>query len=253
MAWKLLPTDYTDAVWSGLKRYTQVDNSDGTVSFNDVTTYTNKEKSFFGAKDANRMNEALNYIMSMLENGTNLYEEFQTYFTTQKELFKSSGDSSYQELTQYFVNLKAQGDSSLAQIEKTYEEHMTTYEGEQTAAFNTWFAGIKGKLNEDIAGSLQNQITEVDERLAALEHMTLKNLFTVPVAIDNTCCSLCGLVSTLIWVLFSAPPIISVRPLCWLSVWSTLSQEYSANTAAPSWVACLPERTKKFATTLVWL
>lgn len=26
---------------------------------------------------------------------------------------------------------------------------MTTYEGEQTAAFNTWFAGIKGKLNED--------------------------------------------------------------------------------------------------------
>lgn len=186
MAWKLLPTDYTDAVWSGLKRYTQVDNSDGTVSFNDVTTYTNKEKSFFGAKDANRMNEALNYIMSMLENGTNLYEGFQTYFTTQKELFKSSGDSSYQELTQYFVNLKAQGDSSLAQIEKTYEEHMTTYEGKQTAAFNTWFAGIKGKLNEDIAGSLQNQITEVDERLAALEHMTLKNLFTVPVAIDNT-------------------------------------------------------------------
>lgn len=186
MAWKLLPTDYTDAVWSGLKRYTQVDNSDGTVSFNDVTTYTNKEKSFFGAKDANRMNEALNYIMSMLENGTNLYEEFQTYFTTQKELFKSSGDSSYQELTQYFVNLKAQGDSSLAQIEKTYEEHMTTYEGEQTSVFNTWFAGIKGKLNEDIAGSLQNQITEVDERLAALEHMTLKNLFTVPVAIDNT-------------------------------------------------------------------
>lgn len=186
MEWKLLPTDYTDAVWSGLKRYTQVDNSDGTVSFNDVTTYTNKEKSFFGAKDANRMNEALNYIMSMLENGTNLYEEFQTYFTTQKELFKSSGDSSYQELTQYFVNLKAQGDSSLAQIEKTYEEHMTTYESEQTAAFNTWFAGIKGKLNEDIAGSLQNQITEVDERLAALEHMTLKNLFTVPVAIDNT-------------------------------------------------------------------
>lgn len=186
MAWKLLPTDYTDAVWSGLKRYTQVDNSDGTVSFNDVTTYTNKEKSFFGAKDANRMNEALNYIMSMLENGTNLYEEFQTYFTTQKELFKSSGDSSYQELTQYFVNLKAQGDSSLAQIEKTYEEHMTTYEGRADCGFNTWFAGIKGKLNEDIAGSLQNQITEVDERLAALEHMTLKNLFTVPVAIDNT-------------------------------------------------------------------
>ena len=186
MAWQLLPTDYTDAVWSGLKKYTQVDNADGTVSFQDVTTYTGKEKSFFGAIQANRMNEALNYIMSMLENGTDLYEEFTEYFATQKELFKCDGDALYQELTQYFVNLKKQGDSSLAEIEQTYEEHMTAYEGEQTAAFNTWFAGIKDKLSEDIAGSLQNQITEVDERLAALEHMTLQNLFTVPVAIDNT-------------------------------------------------------------------
>lgn len=186
MAWQLLPTDYTDAVWSGLKKYTQVDNADGTVSFQDVTTYTGKEKSFFGAIQANRMNEALNYIMSMLENGTDLYEEFTEYFATQKELFKCDGDASYQELTQYFVNLKKQGDSSLAEIEQTYEEHMTAYEGEQTAAFNTWFADIKGKLSEDIAGSLQNQITEVDERLAALEHMTLQNLFTVPVAIDST-------------------------------------------------------------------
>lgn len=186
MAWQLLPTDYTDAVWSGLKKYTQVDNADGTVSFQDVTTYTGKEKSFFGAIQANRMNEALNYIMSMLENGTDLYEEFTEYFATQKELFKCDGDALYQELTQYFVNLKKQGDSSLAEIEQTYEEHMTAYEGEQTAAFNTWFAGIKDKLSEDIAGSLQNQITEVDERLAALEHMTLQNLFTVPVAIGST-------------------------------------------------------------------
>lgn len=186
MAWQLLPTDYTDAVWSGLKKYTQVDNADGTVSFQDVTIYTGKEKSFFGAIQANRMNEALNYIMSMLENGTDLYEEFTEYFATQKELFKCDGDASYQELTQYFVNLKAQGDSSLAEIEQTYEEHMTAYEGEQTAAFNSWFDSVKDKLSEDIAGSLQNQITEVDERLAALEHMTLQNLFTVPVAIDST-------------------------------------------------------------------
>ena len=186
MAWRLLPTDYTDAVWSGLKKYTQVDNADGTVSFQDVTTYTGKEKSFFGAIQANRMNEALNYIMSMLENGTDLYEEFTEYFATQKELFKCDGDALYQELTQYFVNLKKQGDSSLAEIEQTYEEHMTTYEGEQTAAFNTWFAGIKDKLSEDIAGSLQNQITEVDERLAALEHMVLQNQFTVPISVDST-------------------------------------------------------------------
>ena len=27
MAWKLLPVDYTDAVWSGLKKYNMVENT----------------------------------------------------------------------------------------------------------------------------------------------------------------------------------------------------------------------------------
>ena len=197
MAWTLLPTDYTDAVWSGLKKYSQVDNSDGTVSFQDVTVYTNKEKSFFGAKDANRMNEALNYIMSMLESGTDLYEEFQTYFTTQKQLFESSGNkvienvraltnAEYDSYVIYVADLKERGDSSLAEIEQTYEEHMTSYESEQKKAFDTWFDTIKGQLSEDVAGSLQNQTTELDERLSALEHMVLKNDFTAPLTVDNS-------------------------------------------------------------------
>lgn len=197
MAWTLLPTDYTDAVWSGLKKYSQVDNSDGTVSFQDVTVYTNKEKSFFGAKDANRMNEALNYIMSMLESGTDLYEEFQTYFTTQKQLFESAGDkvienvraltnAEYDSYVTYVADLKERGDSSLAEIEQTYEEHMTSYESEQKKAFDTWFDTIKGQLSEDVAGSLQNQTTELDERLSAIEHMVLKNDFTAPLTVDNS-------------------------------------------------------------------
>ena len=66
MAWTNLPTNYTDATWSGLRRYLMVNNEDGTVSFQDVTVYSNKENSFFGAKDANRMNEALNTIVPMI-------------------------------------------------------------------------------------------------------------------------------------------------------------------------------------------
>ena len=64
--WTDLPTDYTDAVWDGRKKYNQIYNSDGTVSFDDVTVYTNKEKSFFGAKDANQMNEAMNTIINTI-------------------------------------------------------------------------------------------------------------------------------------------------------------------------------------------
>lgn len=64
MNWTQLPTDYTDATWSGLKRYNMIKNDDDTVSFQDVTSYTNKEKSFFGAKDANKMNEGMNTLAS---------------------------------------------------------------------------------------------------------------------------------------------------------------------------------------------
>lgn len=186
MAWSLLPTNYTDAVWNGLKKYTKVDNADGTVSFNDVTAYTNKETSFFGAKDANKMNGALNYIMSMLENGTDLYEEFTTYFENQKKQFKTSGDTSYNELKQYFTVLKSNGDASLDKIEKDYKSRMNAYESEQKTAFNTWFGNLKDQLSTNVAGNLQNQCTELDERLAALERMTIQNEYSAPIVVNES-------------------------------------------------------------------
>ena len=67
MAWTNLPTDYEDAVWNGLKKYAQVNNEDGTVSFKDMTVYTKKEKSFFGAADANAMNAAMNQLAGNMD------------------------------------------------------------------------------------------------------------------------------------------------------------------------------------------
>ena len=57
---KLLRTDYKDAVFEGLRKYRTVNNGDGTVSFVDVTDYTVKEGSFFGAEDANAINAVIN-------------------------------------------------------------------------------------------------------------------------------------------------------------------------------------------------
>lgn len=64
MSWTDLPTNYTDAEYTGLKKYQMLDNGDGTVSFRDVTEYTQEENSFFGADDANAMNGAINEIMT---------------------------------------------------------------------------------------------------------------------------------------------------------------------------------------------
>lgn len=174
MAWELLPVDYTDAVWAGLKRYNQINNEDGSVSFQDITFYTGKEKSFFGAKDANRMNEALNTIMSMVENGTDLYTAFQNYFAEQKTLFEQEADSKATEFDNYTDNL-----------EQEYKVSMAAFESQQQQIYNAWFQAMKDQLSKDAAGNLQNQCTELDERLTLLEQMTMQNDFSAPLATDD--------------------------------------------------------------------
>lgn len=174
MAWELLPVNYTDAVWAGLKRYNQINNEDGSVSFQDITSYTGKEKSFFGAKDANRMNEALNTIMSMVENGTDLYTAFQNYFAEQKTLFEQEADSKATEFDNYTDNL-----------EQEYKASMAAFESQQQQIYNAWFQAMKDQLSKDAAGNLQNQCTELDERLTLLEQMTMQNNFSAPLATDD--------------------------------------------------------------------
>lgn len=174
MAWELLPVDYTDAVWAGLKRYNQINNEDGSVSFQDITSYTGKEKSFFGAKDANRMNEAINTIMSMVENGTDLYTAFQNYFAEQKTLFEQEADSKATEFDNYTDNL-----------EQEYKVSMAAFESQQQQIYNAWFQAMKDQLSKDAAGNLQNQCTELDERLTLLEQMTMQNDFSAPLATDD--------------------------------------------------------------------
>lgn len=185
MAWERLPVNYTDAVWSGLKRYSMVNNEDGTVSFQDVTVYSHKENSFFGAKDANRMNEALNTIMSMLENGTDLYTAFQDYFATQKTLFEQTATATQTGFEEYVADLKAEGDEIIETIKTDYRDEITEFEAAQEQVFNTWFEFIKGQLSTDIAGNLQNQITENGERITLLEYMAQNNDYVAPITTDD--------------------------------------------------------------------
>lgn len=185
MAWERLPVNYTDAVWSGLKRYSMVNNEDGTVSFQDVTVYSHKENSFFGAKDANRMNEALNTIMSMLENGTDLYSAFQDYFATQKTLFEDTATATQTGFEEYVADLKAEGDEIIDTIKTDYRDEITEFEAAQEQVFNTWFELIKGQLSTDIAGNLQNQITSNGERITLLEYMAQNNDYVAPITTDD--------------------------------------------------------------------
>ena len=175
MGWKKLATDYKDISWSGLKKYTQLDNGDGTVSFRDDTHYVNKESSFFGAKDANQINEAVNYILTKLENGTDLYSEFQEFFKTQTQLFISEKDKKFNEMKQsvdtdysafgkYLTELKENGDSALTRVETDHRQRMSIYENQQKALFDLWFSAIKDNLSKDSAGKLHLLFEKIENK-----------------------------------------------------------------------------------------
>lgn len=149
MAWKLLPVNYTDASWEGLKKYKEQLNGDGSKSFLDITDYHNKENSFFGAKDANQMNEAINTIMSMLENGTDLYTAFQNYFSEQKSLFENSSNLKSDEFKEYLNNLKT-----------SYNSDLETFKQNQKEIFDNWFSLLKNQLSGDVAANLATQTQE---------------------------------------------------------------------------------------------
>jgi len=54
-----LKTDYKDAVYTGNRKYTQTNNTDGTISLVDATAYST-EGDPFGANDINATNSAVN-------------------------------------------------------------------------------------------------------------------------------------------------------------------------------------------------
>lgn len=146
MSFQLLPTDYKDISFTGNRKYNKIQNDDGTISFQDVTVYQNRDKAFFGADTANRMNEALNTIMTALEHGTDLYGEFQKFFEKQKGEFRKGADANLDEL----------------------KVIMETYQNKQKLIFETWFDLVKKNLPESPVGHLQNEMEEVktdNERL----------------------------------------------------------------------------------------
>ena len=146
MSFQLLPTDYKDISFTGNRKYNKIQNDDGTISFQDVTVYQNRDKAFFGADTANKMNEALNAIMTALEHGTDLYGEFQNFFEKQKGEFRKGADSNLDEL----------------------KVIMETYQNKQKLIFETWFDLVKKNLSESPVGHLQNEMEEVktdNERL----------------------------------------------------------------------------------------
>lgn len=160
MSFELLPTDYKDISYTGNRKYNKINNDDGTISFQDVTAYENRDKAFFGAMTANKMNEALNSIMTALENGTDLYEEFQRFFENQKGEFRKNSELNLDEL----------------------KVIMKTYQDKQKLIFETWFDLVKKNLSETPVGNLQVEIDDLKTVNEKLVKEFNEKIVTIPVS-----------------------------------------------------------------------
>ena len=100
------------------------------------------------------------------------------------ESVRARTNTAYDSFVAYIQNLEKSGDESLDSIETGYETRMANYETTQKALFDQWFNNIKGTLSGDVAGQLQEQITELDEKLARLEYMVIQNDYSAPITVD---------------------------------------------------------------------
>lgn len=68
-----------------------------------------------------------------------------------------------------------------AEYRQWYNVHTTTW----TAEFTEWFNTLKDKLSGDVAGNLQMEIDEHEERLSRIEHMVISGIIEAPIATSD--------------------------------------------------------------------
>ena len=101
-----------------------------------------------------------------------LYTQWQSWL----ENFTAEAQSYYQQYqtmtadlyTQYAADIAVRGDDA-DQVFADYTQRMDSHEQTAQADFQTWFDSIRGILDEDAAGHLQNEIGDALTRVADLE------------------------------------------------------------------------------------
>lgn len=110
-----------------------------------------------------------------------LYQQFQAYIQEVMDALDAA-DATYNQTAQtYLDTLEETGDAQLAAITEAFNAYAAVTEEE----FNNWFASIRDILDEDVAGHLQNEIDEHEDRLALLEQMVIQNQISAPIDLNE--------------------------------------------------------------------
>lgn len=132
----------------------------GTVEEIDASVLTKQFTDFFNTYSQAVLDEFSVYKQDMEKYLKDIAGVYQEYISKTENLF-AQYESQFNERYTEFGNTLDNWDEELLKAYTEFMAKINLFQSEAETEFNTWFEGIKDKLGEDIAGSLQLQIEEL--------------------------------------------------------------------------------------------
>lgn len=132
----------------------------GTVEEIDASVLTKQFTDFFSIYSQAVLDEFSVYKQDMEKYLKDIAGVYQEYISKTENLF-AQYESQFNERYTEFGNTLNNWDEELLKAYTDFMAKINLFQSEAETEFNTWFEGIKDKLGEDIAGSLQLQIEEL--------------------------------------------------------------------------------------------
>lgn len=134
---------------------------------NEYTTWTANKMAEYVTWVANMQSEYSTWVAQQMQ-------EYTDWITDQEITFDEWADEHRDEYDAWIV-------ARQLEFQSWYNTHTTNWAND----FETWFETIRGKLDGDIAGSLQNQIDELNAVVTNLEGMLFAGLLYFPASTDS--------------------------------------------------------------------
>ena len=132
----------------------------GTVEEIDASVLTKQFTDFFSIYSQAVLDEFSVYKQDMEKYLKDIAGVYQEYISKTENLF-AQYEIQFNERYTEFGNTLDNWDEELLKAYTDFMAKINIFQSEAETEFNTWFEGIKDKLGEDIAGSLQLQIEEL--------------------------------------------------------------------------------------------
>lgn len=156
----------------------------GTVEQIDASVLTKQFNDFFSTYSQAVLDEFSVYKQDMEKYLTDIAGVYNSYVSKTESIF-TQYESQFTERYSTFENTLDEWDAELLRAYTEYMARAQLFYTQAESDFNAWFEEIKGRLGEDIAGSLELQIEELTAKLDELRQQAEESGTEVKEQLDD--------------------------------------------------------------------